>query len=79
MNYNTVAKDKIAVIVNQKNPLSDITLYMLKSIDVYKRQDNKLKKKKLPVRSDSYDEWSYVDSSGEYIHSEEIKSKAEEK
>ena len=41
--------------------------------------DNKLKKKKLPVRSDSYDEWSYVDSSGEYIHSEEIKSKAEEK
>ena len=30
--YNTVAKDKIAVIVNQKNPLSDITLYMLKSI-----------------------------------------------
>lgn len=23
--------------------------------------DNKLKKKKLPVRSDSYDEWSYVD------------------
>ena len=27
-----VAKDKIAVIVNQKNPLSDITLYMLKSI-----------------------------------------------
>ena len=41
--------------------------------------DNKLKKKKLPVRSESYDEWSYVDSSGEYIHSEEIKSKAEEK
>ena len=32
LNYNTVAKDKIAVIVNQKNPLSDITLYMLKSI-----------------------------------------------
>ena len=41
--------------------------------------ENKLKKKKLPVRSDSYDEWSYVDSSGEYIHSEETKSKAEEK
>ena len=32
LNYNTVAKDKIAVMVNQKNPLSDITLYMLKSI-----------------------------------------------
>ena len=32
LNYNTVAKDKIAVIVNQKNPLSDITLYMLKNI-----------------------------------------------
>ena len=32
LNYNTVAKDKIAVIVNQKNPLTDITLYMLKSI-----------------------------------------------
>ena len=32
LNYNTVAKDEIAVIVNQKNPLSDMTLYMLKSI-----------------------------------------------
>ena len=32
LNYNMIAKDEIAVIVNQKNPLSDITLYMLKSI-----------------------------------------------
>lgn len=32
LNYNTVAKDEIAVIVNQENPLSDMTLYMLKSI-----------------------------------------------
>lgn len=32
LNYNTVAKDKIAVIVNQKNPLFHITLCMLKNI-----------------------------------------------
>lgn len=32
LNYNTAAKDKIAVIVNQKNPLFDITLCMLKNI-----------------------------------------------
>lgn len=32
LNYNTVAEDKIAVIVNKENPLSDMTLYMLKSI-----------------------------------------------
>ena len=32
LNYSMVAKDEIAVIVNQKNPLSDMSLYMLKSI-----------------------------------------------
>ena len=51
----------------------------MESSIIYMILDNKLKKKKLPVRSEAYDEWSYVDSSGEYIHSEEIKNKAEEK
>ena len=42
--------------------------------------ENKLKKKKLPVRSDYYDEWSYVDSAGEYIHSDEsMEREAEER
>lgn len=36
--------------------------------------DSRLEKKKLPARSDYYDELSYVDSSGKYIHSEEKKN-----
>lgn len=39
--------------------------------------DNRLEKKKLPVGSDYYDELSYVDSAGRYVHSE--KKNTEEK
>ena len=32
--------------------------------------DNKLKKRKLPTDTDSYDEYSYVETDGTYIHVE---------
>lgn len=37
--------------------------------------DSRLEKKKLPIRSDYYDELSYVDSAGKYIHSEKEEKK----
>ena len=32
--------------------------------------NNKLEKKKLPVKTDAYDEYSYVESDGTYVHAD---------
>lgn len=39
--------------------------------------DNRLKKKKLPPDTDSYDEYSYVDTDGTYVHAEKNRLKEE--
>ena len=41
--------------------------------------NDKLKKKKLPISTEAYDEYSYVESDGTYIHADKNIFKGEEK